>query len=114
MLDFRYHVTSLAAVFLALIVGILVGVGISGRGFVDKSERHKLESRIERLQNRVDELSTENDQLRDQQEGLEKQVRTLEQQLAGQRVNYERNVPRMVYGDILWGLFNSTEFAFNH
>src|SRR5205085_6669878 len=34
MLDFRYHVTSLVAVFLALIVGIVVGVGISGSGFV--------------------------------------------------------------------------------
>ena len=64
MLDFRYHVASLVAVFLALIVGILVGVGISGRGFVDKSERRKLENRIDRLQSRVDELSTENDSLR--------------------------------------------------
>jgi hypothetical protein len=36
VLDLRYHVASLSAVFLALIVGILVGVGISGRGFVDK------------------------------------------------------------------------------
>ena len=39
MLDLRYHVASLSAVFLALVVGILVGVGISGRGLVDKSER---------------------------------------------------------------------------
>ena len=35
MFDLRYHVASLAAVFLALIIGILVGVGISGRGLVD-------------------------------------------------------------------------------
>jgi copper transport outer membrane protein MctB len=68
MLDFRYHVTSLAAVFFALIIGIVVGVGISGRGFVDKSERHKLESRIDRLQTSVDELSAENGALRDQQQ----------------------------------------------
>jgi hypothetical protein len=67
VLDFRYHVTSLAAVFLALIVGILVGVGISGRGFVDKSERQKLENRIDRLQRRVDELSADNDTLRNDQ-----------------------------------------------
>ena len=32
MFDLRYHVASLAAVFLALIIGILVGVGISDRG----------------------------------------------------------------------------------
>lgn len=53
MFDLRYHVASLAAVFLALLIGILVGVGISGRGFVDKSERNKLEARIEALQNQL-------------------------------------------------------------
>ena len=31
MFDLRYHVVSLAAVFLALVIGILLGVGISGR-----------------------------------------------------------------------------------
>lgn len=43
MFDFRYHVTSLAAVFVALIIGILVGVGLSGQGFVTESERARLE-----------------------------------------------------------------------
>jgi hypothetical protein len=68
MLDFRYHVASLAAVFFALVIGIVVGVGISGRGFVDKSERQKLENRIDQLQTRVDELTDENDGLRGQQQ----------------------------------------------
>jgi hypothetical protein len=68
MLDFRYHVASLAAVFFALIIGIVVGIGISGRGFVDKSERQKLENRIDRLQTRVDELTDENDALSGQQQ----------------------------------------------
>ena len=36
MFDLRYHVASLAAVFVALIIGILVGVGISDRGLVDR------------------------------------------------------------------------------
>jgi Copper transport outer membrane protein, MctB len=49
--DFRYHVASLAAVFLALVIGILVGVGISGRGLVDKSERKLLNGQIEQLTN---------------------------------------------------------------
>lgn len=66
MLDLRYHVASLTAVFLALILGIVVGVGISGRGFVDKSERRNFESRIERLQARVDDLTAQNDGLRAQ------------------------------------------------
>ncbi len=32
MFDLRYHVASLTAVFLALVIGILVGVGIADRG----------------------------------------------------------------------------------
>jgi hypothetical protein len=40
--DFRYHVASLAAVFVALVIGILVGVGLSGKGFVDDAERANL------------------------------------------------------------------------
>jgi len=59
MLDLRYHVASLSAVFLALIVGILVGVGISGRGFVDKSERRNFENRIAVLQSRVERLGAQ-------------------------------------------------------
>jgi hypothetical protein len=59
LLDLRYHVASLAAVFLALVIGILVGVGISGRGFVDKSERRNFENRIAALQSRVDQLGAQ-------------------------------------------------------
>ena len=57
MFDLRYHVASLAAVFLALIIGILVGVGISGRGFVSESERKLLDARISELQSRLDRAS---------------------------------------------------------
>src|SRR5437016_4256158 len=48
--DLRYHVASLAAVFLALVIGILVGVGISDRGLVDKAQRGLLQQRIDQLQ----------------------------------------------------------------
>ncbi len=54
MFDLRYHVASLAAVFLALIIGILVGVGISGKGFVSDSERKLLNEKIARLQGQLD------------------------------------------------------------
>src|SRR5438105_2025468 len=50
MFDLRYHVASLAAVFLALVIGILVGVGISDRGLVDKAQRGLLQQRIDQLQ----------------------------------------------------------------
>jgi hypothetical protein len=48
--DLRYHVASLAAVFLALVIGILVGVGISDRGYVDRAQRGLLDQRIAKLQ----------------------------------------------------------------
>jgi hypothetical protein len=54
MFDLRYHVASLAAVFLALVVGILVGVGISSGGFVSKGERSLLNRKIDELQRSLD------------------------------------------------------------
>ena len=53
MFDLRYHVASLAAVFLALIIGIVVGVGISSGGFVKKGERKLLTDQIADLRNRL-------------------------------------------------------------
>jgi hypothetical protein len=52
--DLRYHVASLAAVFLMLVVGILIGVGISGRGFVDDAERNRLNDQIAALEEQAD------------------------------------------------------------
>ncbi len=51
MFDFRYHLASLIAVFIALVMGILVGIGLSGRGFVSDAERKNLEARISELRN---------------------------------------------------------------
>src|SRR5918999_3805272 len=63
MFDLRYHVASLAAVFIALVIGILVGVGLSGRGLLDETERQRLQEDIARLdresdrqQQRIEEL----------------------------------------------------------
>ena len=54
MFDLRYHVASLTAVFVALVIGILVGVGLSGKGFVNDAERDNLTSQIAGLQSQVD------------------------------------------------------------
>ena len=54
MFDFRYHVASLIAVFIALVIGILVGIGLSGRGFVSDAERTNLEARISELRGERD------------------------------------------------------------
>jgi hypothetical protein len=71
MFDFRYHVASLAAVFIALIIGILVGVGISGTGFVKESERDRLNRLIDDLRADRDAARGERDQLRADATGAE-------------------------------------------
>jgi Copper transport outer membrane protein, MctB len=65
--DLRYHVASLAAVFLALIIGILVGVGIASETSVSESDRALLEDQIARLEGERDAARTEVDLLRRQQ-----------------------------------------------
>jgi len=52
--DFRYHVASLAAVFIALVTGIIVGVAVSGSGFVESSERDLLNGEIRALRRDLD------------------------------------------------------------
>jgi hypothetical protein len=47
---------SLAAVFLALVIGILVGIGLSGKGFVDDAERENLQQEIASLREQVSRL----------------------------------------------------------
>ena len=67
MFDLRYHVASLAAVFLALVIGILVGVGIADRGYVDKGVRGLLEQRIAQLRSDLANARTHADNLAAQQ-----------------------------------------------
>ncbi len=54
MFDLRYHVASLTAVFVALVIGILVGVGLSGKGFVNDAERANLTRQIADLRQQRD------------------------------------------------------------
>jgi copper transport outer membrane protein MctB len=63
MFDLRYHVASLAAVFLALVIGIIVGVGISDRGLVDSTKTKLLEGEVTRLQKRLDNSSQQSSNL---------------------------------------------------
>lgn len=55
MFDFRYHVVSLAAVFLALVLGILVGVAISDPGLADRTDKQNLRDEITRLEGRLED-----------------------------------------------------------
>ena len=91
MFDLRYHVVSLAAVFLALVLGVLLGVGISETGRLDDVERDSYEARIGDLERRL-ESAAEQDLAT---EGQRKAADTLldevypvfmEDRLAGKRV----------------------------
>lgn len=71
MFDLRYHVASLAAVFLALIIGILVGVGISDRGLVDRTQNSLLRSRLASLQRQLDTQATQSTDLAQQRQAAQ-------------------------------------------
>lgn len=91
MFDFRYHVASLAAVFLALVIGILVGVGISGRGLVDKTDKRFYQSQIEQLRSELDAANAQAGDLQQQQRSLKTFVQAaypalMSGRLAGKRI----------------------------
>jgi hypothetical protein len=50
MFDLRYHVASLAAVFVALIIGILVGVGLAGSGVTNETDLHLAQAQRDKAQ----------------------------------------------------------------
>jgi len=56
--DLRYHVASLAAVFFALVIGILVGVALASHG-LGNTERNRLEEDLRRANNRGDALQAQ-------------------------------------------------------
>jgi hypothetical protein len=62
MFDLRYHVTSLAAVFIALVIGILVGVALASHG-LGQSERRSLEDDVRRAQSRAERAQAQVDAL---------------------------------------------------
>jgi hypothetical protein len=62
MFDFRYHALSLAAVFLALVVGLLLGIEIGDRGLVSSAEKKLRQS----LRADVNRARDESQRLRDQ------------------------------------------------
>jgi hypothetical protein len=64
MFDLRYHVASLAAVFFALVIGILVGVALASHGLGD-SERDRLQENLRRAEARGDTLQADVEALRE-------------------------------------------------
>jgi len=97
--DLRYHVASLAAVFLMLVVGILIGVGISGRGFVDDAERKQLNGRIADLQDQVEAANANADDFERRQEAAENFVESAYPALAAKRLD-GKNLAILVLGPV--------------
>ncbi|MBA2331324.1 MAG: copper transporter [Actinobacteria bacterium] len=99
MLDFRYHAISLAAVFLALVIGILAGVGISGRGFVDDVERDRFNRRVADLEGRLDGAEERADDLERRQVAAQTFVESAYPVLADRRLE-DANVAVLVVGSV--------------
>ncbi|MDX6413191.1 MAG: hypothetical protein QOH23_601 [Gaiellaceae bacterium] len=62
MFDLRYHVASLAAVFFALVIGILVGVALASHG-LGNTERNRLEEDLRRAESQSESLNATVDAL---------------------------------------------------
>ena len=99
MFDLRYHVASLAAVFLMLVVGILIGVGISGRGFVDDAERNRFNARIADLEEKVDAANATAEDFERRQETAENFVESAYPALAATRLD-QKNIAVLVLGPV--------------
>jgi hypothetical protein len=81
--------------------------------------QEKLDPMLKRVDERLKALKAERAKL--PKEGkekeaatLDKQIATIETTMAAARKRNEAAVALTAYGDILWGLLNSTEFTFNH
>ncbi|MFN8028596.1 MAG: copper transporter, partial [Acidimicrobiia bacterium] len=56
MINFRFHVVSLIAIFLALALGVVIGAGVIDRGVVNT-----LNDRLDSVEAKSDRIKTEND-----------------------------------------------------
>ncbi len=54
MFDLRYHVASLAAVFLALVLGMVIGAALSDPELADRTENQELRDEISRLNRQIE------------------------------------------------------------
>jgi hypothetical protein len=65
MINFRFHVVSLIAIFLALALGVVIGAGVIDRGVVDtlNNRLDSVESKSDRIQSENRVLAERNDQM---------------------------------------------------
>jgi hypothetical protein len=82
VINFRFHLVSLVAVFLALALGVVVGSTVIDKAIVDR-----LSAQIDSVRARADEQRTENRGLRDQVKGLESFIVQSQPQVVGRRLS---------------------------
>jgi hypothetical protein len=82
VINFRFHLVSLVAVFLALALGVVMGSTVIDRAIVDR-----LSSQIDSVKKRADAERAENRTLRDQIKGLETFIAQSQPQVTARRLN---------------------------
>jgi hypothetical protein len=65
MINFRFHIVSLIAIFLALALGVVIGAGVIDRGVVNT-----LNDRLDSVEAKSDRIKGENDKLQDENSKL--------------------------------------------
>jgi hypothetical protein len=108
--DFRYYVASIAGLFLMLAVGILLGIGISGRGFVTDAERERLNESIAGLEERAEAAEVAVEDFERRQQAAEDFVDGAYPVLAEGRLA-GKNIAAVVLGSVEQGSFPFVERA---
>jgi len=73
MINFRFHVVSLIAIFLALALGVVIGAGVIDRGVVNT-----LNDRLDSVESKSDRIKSENDALVAENEKLSGSIQAME------------------------------------
>jgi hypothetical protein len=108
MFDLRYHVASLAAVFVALLIGILVGVAMSGK--VDDAEKQRLESDVGRLEAEIESAGERRANVTREQKAFQAFVKNAYPALIAERLRGKR-VAILFVGPVDAGLRRDIERA---
>ena len=93
MINFRFHLISLIAVFLALAVGVVMGYGVLGQPTVDT-----LQNRIDTVEGRANRIKSENKELKTENSRLSGAMEALGSFAVEQRLQGITAVPIAVRG----------------
>jgi hypothetical protein len=81
MINFRFHLASLVAIFLALALGVVIGAGVIDRGVVDA-----LDNRLNRVEEKADRIDAENERLRSDIAEKDEAISALSRQALGRQL----------------------------